>query len=109
MAPVEGANEPRDFMGYSIFAQYAPGSFDINAGFGVSTAAQSDLDKIDPNTMMPPPQSLIKSHTGFFGAFVYHIDENLHASIDLMQAAFKWHRGEEQAVTFINLGATIDW
>ena len=101
---------PRLFRGASVFLQYAPGAFDVNVGAGRSMVKQLNQDKIGFFDGMPiTDRNLIKYQTGIFGAFVYHIDNNLHANFDVMHAMFEWYGGETQKDTFFNLGATINW
>lgn len=101
---------PRIFRGVSVFLQYAPGAFDINIGAGRSMVDQLNQDKVGFFDGVPvTDRNLIRYQTGFFGAFVYHVDKNLHANFDVMHAMFEWHGGETQDDTFFNLGATIDW
>jgi hypothetical protein len=101
---------PRIFRGASVFLQFAPGAFDVNVGAGRSMALQLNQDRIGFFDGAPvTDRNLIKYQTGIFGAFVYHIDESLHAAFDVMHAMFEWHGGETQDDTFFNLGATIDW
>ena len=102
MAEVGDPNELRTFDGYSVFLQYAPGSFDINLAFGQSRAHLLDIDKVLPD-------SLIKTQTGISAGFVYHVSKNLHLDVDYLRAMFRWYQGDKQDVNFINAGATIDW
>jgi len=102
MEEVGEPNELRTFDGYSVFAQYAHESFDINVAFGQSRAHMLEIDK-------RLPDSLIKTQTGISAGFVYHVSENLHLDVDYLRAMFRWYRGDKQDVNFFNTGATIDW
>jgi hypothetical protein len=98
--------ELRTFTGVAAFAQYAPGPFDINLGFGQSRVALLDSDKVGT---VAATNSVIKSSTGIAAAFVYHITPNLHWDFDVMRAMFKWDKGETQNVNFVNSGVTLNW
>jgi Gram-negative porin len=94
----------RTFDGYSVFAQYAPGQFDINLGYGVSKVHLLEIDKL-PNH----DESLIHSQTGIAAAFVYHATDNIHLDLDYLNAHFAWYRGEKQVVNYVNTGVTMTW
>ena len=98
--------ELRTFDGYAAFAQYAPGSFDINLAVGQSRVHLLETDKTGPQA---GTTSLIKTQTGISAGFVYHVSKSLHWDLDYMRAMFRWYRGEKQDVNFINTGITLDW
>jgi hypothetical protein len=97
--------ELRTFDGYSIFAQYAPGDFDINVGFGQSRVHLLDVD----NSAARADFSVVKTQTGISAGFVYHFSKSFHWDIDYMRAMFRWYRGEKQDVNFVNTGVTLNW
>jgi len=96
----------RTIDGYSLFAQYAPGAFDINLGYGVSRVHQLDIDKVITSAHN---ESLIKTQTGLAAAFVYHATENIHLDLDVLNAKFAWYGGEKQSVNYVNTGVTMTW
>jgi hypothetical protein len=95
--------ELRTFDGYSFIAQYAAGTFDINAGWGISRVFLLDSDRADPTMSVP------KNESAYFAALVFHATENIHFDLDYLHADAKWRFGEKQAVTFVNTGVTATW
>ena len=99
-------NELRTFAGFSAFAQYSPGAFDINVGGGQSRVFELEVDKTGPESRV---NSLIKTQTAVAAAFVYHFSDRFHLDVDFLRAMFRWDKGEKQDVNFYSTGATIQW
>lgn len=93
----------RTFDGYSAFAQFVLGHFDLNAGWGISRVFLLDEDKGVTDS------SFIKSQTGYSAVVVYHVTERLHFAVDYMHGDFKWYLGEKQSVNFLSTGMTATW
>jgi len=104
--PGEQAFELRTFDGFAVFAQYAPGKFDINLAAGQSRVHLLESDKTGPEA---DNTSVIKTQTGISAGFVYHITKSFHWDIDYMRAMFRWYKGEKQDVNFVNTGVTLNW
>jgi len=104
--PGEQVLELRTFDGYSVFAQYAPGDFDVNLGFGQSRVHLLETDRTGPDAAT---NSVVKTQTGVAAGFVYHFSKSFHWDIDYMRAMFRWYRGEKQDVNFVNTGLTLNW
>jgi hypothetical protein len=104
--PWDTTPEFRPLDGFSAFAQYAGGTFDINFGYGQSRVHLIDADKHPPN---PKDESVIKTQTGIAAAFVYHATENIHLDIDYLNAKFDWYEGEKQVINYVNTGVTMTW
>jgi hypothetical protein len=96
--------ELRSQTGFFGMVQVVLGPIDIGGGFGQTSIASLDADKT-PAAMMGI--SHLKTQTGFFGAVVYHLTENLHADIDFIQGGYKWTNGESQKLNMINGGVTV--
>ena len=90
--------------GYSAFAQYAAGPFDINVAFGQSRIHLLESDKASDEAV-----SVIKTQTGISAGLVYHATENLHLDLDFLNGSFAWYKGEKQSVNYINTGVTMTW
>jgi hypothetical protein len=96
--------ELRSQSGFFGIAQLVLGQFDIGGGFGQTSIASLDADKT-PMAMMAV--SHLKTQTGFFGAVVYHLTENLHLDIDYFNGGYKWTNDESQGLQLINGGVTV--
>jgi hypothetical protein len=103
----------RNQLGFFGMAQVVLGPVDIGGGFGQTSIASLDADKlptIDTNADTIPDAagiSHLKTQTGYFAAIVYHLSENLHADIDFINGAYKWTNGESQKLNVINGGLTM--
>lgn len=112
----------RKFSGYYVQGQLALGTFDVNAGWGMTRVYVLPED-IDPNwcggAASPcggfdagtnqPLHSFLKSQTGYSGALVYHFSSYLHFALDYFLADAKWQQGEKQLVHSMNVGTTLTW
>jgi len=114
----------RKFSAYYVQAQLAFGTFDLNAGWGMTRVYVLPED-IDPNWCTSnggtapcagfdagtnqPNHSFLKSQTGYSGVFVYHLSPNLHFAVDYFLSDARWQQGEKQLVHAINLGSTLTW
>ncbi len=106
VGPGQKPLELRTFKGFAAFAQYAPGKFDINLGFGQSLVDLLESDKSGPEAAS---NTVIKTSTGLSAGFVYHVTDHLHWDIDYMRAMFRWYKGEKQDVNYVNTGVTLNW
>jgi hypothetical protein len=93
--------------GYSAFAQYAQGTFDVNLGYGISRVHLLAADKVAETAQHN--ESVLKNQQGIAAAFVYHATENIHLDLDYLNASFNWYAGEKQTVNFVNTGVTMTW
>lgn len=101
-----GAGKPfRTSQGYSLFAQYVLGQFDLNASFGQSLIVLVDEDKTVMGMMTRP----IRAQTGIGLAVVYHMNENFHLGLDYLRGQFDWYGGAKQVMNYLNAGATLTW
>jgi hypothetical protein len=116
--------ELRKFSGYYVQAQLAMGTFDLNAGWGMTRVYVLPAD-IDPNWCAAsggsqpcagfdpmtnqPARSFLKSQTGYSGVFVYHFSSHLHFSLDYFLSDVRWQQGEKQLVHSMNIGSTLTW
>jgi hypothetical protein len=94
--------ELRTQQGYVGMVQIALGPFDVGGGAGQTQNGQVDADKAAAMLI-----STLKTQTGFFGAVVYHINENLHLDVDYMNGTFRWTNGESQSLNMFNGGVTV--
>jgi hypothetical protein len=99
-------NELRTFDGFSAFAQYAPGQFDINLAAGQSRVHLLETDKTGPDAAS---NSVMKTQTGISAGFVWHFSKSFHWDVDYMRAMFRWYKGDKQDVNFVNTGVTLNW
>ncbi len=106
VGPGQEPFELRVFDGFAAFAQYAPGQFDINLGFGQSRVHLLESDISGPEAAA---NTVVKTQTGIAAGFVYHITPNLHYDFDVMRAMFRWYKGEKQDINFISTGITLNW
>ncbi len=95
--------ELRTFDGYSVLAQYVLGSFDLNAGGGISRVFMLASDKADPTIDVP------RYELAYYAGIVYHYTPNYHVDLDFLQADTRWRFGEKQKVNFLNFGLTATW
>lgn len=95
--------ELRNFDGYSVFAQYVLGPFDLNLNGGYSRVYELDSDRVPGANISLPSQWAIS------GAVVYHATENLHFDVDYVHALATWTLGERQEMNFINTGVVVTW
>ena len=115
--------ELRKFSGYYVQTQLALGSFDINAGWGL-TRIYALPEDVDPNWCtasggsQPCPgfdannlanRSFLKSQTGYSGVLVYHLSSHIHFALDYFLSDVKWQQGERQLVHAMNIGSTLVW
>jgi len=113
----------RKFSGYYVQGQLAFGTFDLNAGWGMTRVYILQED-IDPNwcgnstASQPcagfdasgqPSRSFLKSQTGYSGVFVYHYSPRLHFALDYFLSDVRWQQGEKQLVHAVNVGTTLTW
>ncbi len=112
------------FSAYYVQAQLAFGTFDVNAGWGMTRVyvLPEDIDPnwctasggmapcagFDPSTNQPN-HSYLKSQTGYSGVFVYHFSPHLHFALDYFLSDAKWQQGEKQLVHSVNVGSTLTW
>jgi hypothetical protein len=100
------AGEPfRTADGFSLFAQYVLGKFDLNAYLGQSRIHLLPLDSTPEYQNSHP----IKTQTGFGGGVVYHMNESFHLSVDYLRTQFRWYGGSKQDLNYFNAGATLTW
>lgn len=105
-ADTPGAGKPfRTADGYSIFAQYVLGQFDLNANFGQSRIHLLPLD-LTPDFVNSHP---VRTQTGIGLGVVYHVNESFHLSVDYLRAQTRWYGGSKQDTNFFNAGATLTW
>lgn len=97
------AYELRKFDGYSVLAQYATGTFDFNAGWGMSRAFLLDSDKVNGTI------SVLKNQQAYSVGVVYHATEHFHLDVDAVHAKATWFLGETQDMNFVNTGVTATW
>lgn len=105
-ADTPGSGKPfRLADGYSVFAQYALGRFDLNAAFGQSRI------HLEPDDLLPEnaDQHPIKTQTGVSLGVVYHVNESFHLDVDYLRGMFRWYGGASQDVNYINTGVTLTW
>ena len=95
--------EARKFDGYSAFAQFVLGRFDLNLSAGISRVFLLPSD--EANTGI----SLIKRQIGYSVVGVYHWSPHLHSSLEYMRGDFAWFQGEKQLVNFVSAGLTATW
>jgi hypothetical protein len=130
----------RTFTGYYAQAMVsALPALDISAGFGVTSVAQLDDDKIDIKdddanpatptaadgdaTVRPTPVDsvgyvTIKSQTGISAGATIHVTENIHIALEYFRAMFQWYRptpalagktNPKQNFNVVNAGITYAW
>jgi hypothetical protein len=105
-ADTPGSGKPfRTADGYSVFAQYVLGQFDLNAAFGQSRIHLLDDDLLPENVDTHP----IKTQTGISAGIVYHVNESLHLDLDYLRGMFRWYGDAKQDVNYINAGVTLTW
>jgi hypothetical protein len=105
-ADTPGAGKPfRTAYGYSVFAQYVLGQFDLNAAFGQSAIKLLDIDSTPEYAMAHP----IKTQTGISAGIVYHVNESFHLDLDYLRAQFRWYGGAKEDANYLNTGATLTW
>lgn len=95
--------ELRKFDGYSVLAQYATGTFDFNAGWGMSRAFLLDSDKQNGTI------SVLKNQQAFEAGIVLHASKHLHFDLDALHGKATWFLGETQDLNFVNTGVTATW
>ena len=94
--------EIRNTHGFFGIAQVALGPVDIGGGAGQTQISLVDADVAALNTVSP-----LKSQLGFFGAVVYHLNENFHLDLDAFQGGYKWYNDEHQKMNVVSAGATV--
>ncbi len=95
--------ELRDFDGYSALGQVVVGSFDINAGWGISRVFALPSDNMVGANISLPQQWAVSA------GVVYHVTDYFHLDVDYLHALVNWSLGEKQEMNFLNAGMIATW